>query len=139
MSTVIRPEISKKNQYWISRHRFYELKHFCLQYHDWKSSAELMLECRKHSPWNPNFVKHTGLSDPVYQCVMLREEFMERMDMVEKAAKAAAPDLWPYLLKAVTEGISYEHLVAQMEIPCCKETYYEAFRRFFWAISKLRK
>ena len=32
----IRPELSKKNQYWIDRHRYYELKHFCLQYKNWK-------------------------------------------------------------------------------------------------------
>ena len=30
MSTVIRPEISEKNKYWISKHRYYELKHLCL-------------------------------------------------------------------------------------------------------------
>ena len=36
MSTVIRPELSKNNEYWIPRQRFYELKHFCLQYPSWK-------------------------------------------------------------------------------------------------------
>ena len=35
MSTLIRPEISKNNEYWIPRHRYYELKHFCLQYREW--------------------------------------------------------------------------------------------------------
>ena len=38
MSTVIRPEISKKNLYWIPKHRYYELKHFCLQYPEWKKN-----------------------------------------------------------------------------------------------------
>lgn len=28
MSTTIRPELSEKNQYWIDKHRYYELKHF---------------------------------------------------------------------------------------------------------------
>lgn len=32
MGTTIRPELSEKNPYWIERHRYYELKHFCLQY-----------------------------------------------------------------------------------------------------------
>lgn len=32
MATTIRPEVSKKSKYWIERHRYYELKHFCLQY-----------------------------------------------------------------------------------------------------------
>ena len=36
MATAIRPEISEKNKYWIDRHRYYELKHFCLQYPLWK-------------------------------------------------------------------------------------------------------
>ena len=36
MGTKIRPELSKKNKYWIPRHRYYELKHFCLQYPEWK-------------------------------------------------------------------------------------------------------
>ena len=31
-----RPELSKKSPYWIDKHRYYELKHFCLQYPLWK-------------------------------------------------------------------------------------------------------
>ena len=36
MSRIIRPELSKSNPYYISKHRYYELKHFCLQYYEWK-------------------------------------------------------------------------------------------------------
>ena len=36
MATVIRAELSKNNKYWISKHRYYELKHFCLQYPEWQ-------------------------------------------------------------------------------------------------------
>ena len=35
MGTVIRPEVSKSNEYWIPRDRYYELEHFCLQYPSW--------------------------------------------------------------------------------------------------------
>lgn len=38
MSTTIRAEVSKKNPYWIEKHRYYELKHFCLQYPIWKQA-----------------------------------------------------------------------------------------------------
>ena len=27
--------VSKKNKYWISRHRYLELVHFCAQYDEW--------------------------------------------------------------------------------------------------------
>ncbi len=35
MATTIRPEISPYSRWHISKHRYYELKHFCLQYHEW--------------------------------------------------------------------------------------------------------
>ena len=38
MATVIRAQISEKNRYWIDKHRHYELKHFCLQYREWKKA-----------------------------------------------------------------------------------------------------
>ena len=43
MGTNIRPEISERNPYWISKHRYYELKHFCLQYNGWASAYKLSL------------------------------------------------------------------------------------------------
>lgn len=36
MGTTLRAELSEKNPYWIEKHRYYELKHFCLQYPIWK-------------------------------------------------------------------------------------------------------
>lgn len=38
MTTVIRPEITHSKRYYISKHRYYELKHFCLQYYEWHGS-----------------------------------------------------------------------------------------------------
>ncbi len=42
MSTTIRPELSDKNKYWIDRHRYYELKHFCMQYDIWKQAYDIV-------------------------------------------------------------------------------------------------
>ncbi len=42
MATTIRPEISQNNEYWISKHRYYELKHFCMQYPLWKAAYRLL-------------------------------------------------------------------------------------------------
>lgn len=38
MSTTIRPVVTS-DKYRISKHRYYELKHFCLQYHEWHGDA----------------------------------------------------------------------------------------------------
>lgn len=36
------PELSEKNPYWIERHRYYELKHFCLQHPLWKKEYDMI-------------------------------------------------------------------------------------------------
>lgn len=36
-----KPELSEKNPYHLSRHRYYELKHFCFQYPEWKKNIAL--------------------------------------------------------------------------------------------------
>ena len=60
------------------------------------------------------------------------------MKMVEKATNEANGDLAEYILKGVTEGLSYDVLKVKMDIPCCKDVYYENYRRFFWILNKMR-
>jgi hypothetical protein len=50
----------------------------------------------------------------------------------------ADKDLYLYLLKAVTEGLSYTHLKTKLDIPCGKDMYYDRYRKFFWLLSEFR-
>lgn len=133
MGTVIRPELSLKNRYWLPKHRYYELKHFCLQYPDWKKSYISLDGLPKIRVMNN--VRGGEVPNPTAVYAEARIYYRERMDMVESAAKDAAADLAGLMLKAVTEGISYEHISP----PCCKEVWYAAYRRFFWILDKERK
>ena len=137
MSTTIRPEVSRKNPYWIEKHRYYELKHFCLQYPIWKK-AKAALSGLSQRPLD--MVTSKGnFGNPTAKCAEAREFYSKRMELIEKAATETDAELGGYILKAVTEGISYEHLKARLEIPCCKDVYYELYRRFFWILSRERK
>lgn len=35
-------ELSERNPYYISKHRYYELKHFCLQYPEWEEAMAIL-------------------------------------------------------------------------------------------------
>lgn len=133
MGTVIRPEISAKNQYWLSKHRYYELKHFCLQYPEWKQ-AYRDLDGLPSRSMTTEHISGGMISKPTEIYAEARIFYREHMELVEKAASEAAGDLGPLMLKAVTEGISYEHISP----PCCKEVWYTAYRRFFWLLDKSR-
>lgn len=138
MATTTRPELSKRNQYWIERHRFYELKHFCLQYPLWKKSYHNLDGFNLHPHDIPQSPNEQHISDPTERCVEAREFYRNRIDLLERIAALTDKSFGRYILKAVTEGLSYEHLNARYTVPCCKDTYYELYRRFFWLLDKER-
>lgn len=139
MGTKIRPELSAKNKYWINRHRYYELKHFCLQYHDWKK-AYLAIDGLSKRPAELEMVAKTNAcGDPTAKCAMAKEYYSDKMKMVEQAAIGADPDLASYILRAVTEELSYTYLKTNLGMPCSKDTYYDRYRKFFWLLNEARK
>ena len=139
MSTSIRPELSPKNCYWIEKHRYYELKHFCLQYPIWRRKYNSLISYPSGWPQPVPPTKTNVINDPVTKCVEERLFYANRMDMLERVAKETDEELSCYILEAITEGISYDHLKARTGIPCCKDVYYDLYRRFFWLLSKERQ
>ena len=138
MATVIRPELSIKNRYWIDKHRHYELKHFCLQYPSWKK-AYVDLDSVGISLSTTEKMPSSNLpGDPTGKHAVAKAQLTERIEMVEKSAREVDDYLWQYILKAVTENLSYTYLKTKMNIPCGKDMYYDRYRKFFWLLSKVR-
>lgn len=139
MGTTIRPEISLKNKYWIDRHRYYELKHFCLQYPAWKqklATLNSLAQNKIHETTTSPTGKH---SSPVETAAEMREVYSRNIRMIESTATATDIVLENYILKGVTEGISYDALKARLDIPCSKDIYYNLYRKFFWLLDRSRK
>lgn len=138
MATKIRPELSIKNKYHIDKHRHYELKHFCLQYPSWKRTYA---DLNAASIGLTTFDKMPGANqpgDPTAKRAVAKARLIERIEMIEKIANEADRQLGDYILKAVTEGLSYTYLKSRLEIPCGKDMYYDRYRRFFWLLNKVR-
>ena len=138
MATVIRPEISMKNKYYIDKHRYYELKHFCLQYNEWKKEYAKCEESVIFTSQLDRLPSNNVPSDLTAKYAMQKAFYQQRIQMIEIAARDADDFLYPYILKAVTEGLSYTYLKAKLDIPCGKDMYYDRYRRFFWLLSEAR-
>lgn len=137
--TDIRPELSRKNPYWIDRHRYYELKHFCLQYPLWKKLRNSIDGYFPHPYDGLIFQKTNAIADPVLRSVKAREIFESRMLMIENSAKETDALFADYILRAVTEQLTYESLRMIYGIPCCRENWYEIYRKFFYILHSVRK
>lgn len=135
MSTVIRAGISESNPYYIPKHRYYELKHFCLQYPEWKRQAAQLVR----TPSQTIEKVQAGYGDPVYEAASRRELYLKKMKMVEQCAIEASPEIYTYLITCVTEGASFTYLHTYEGMPCGKEYFYGRYRKFFWCLDRLRE
>lgn len=138
MATVIRAEISEKNKYYVDKHRYYELKHFCLQYGEWKKAYA---SCTESIIFATNYEQIPGdgtPSDLTAKYAMLRAQYDEKIKLVERIAMESDEFLYSYILKAVTEGLSYPYLKGKLNIPCGRDMYYDRYRKFFWLLNQAR-
>lgn len=136
MSTLIRPELSDKNKYWIPKHRYYELKHFCLQYPDWKKELKTIRLMSTRSMIRIS--KNSQGEDLVYNAVERSLYLKEQIMLIDTCAEDADEYLGRYILKAVTEDLSYTYLKTRLDMPCSKSMYYDRYRRFFYILDKRR-
>lgn len=132
----IRAELSTKNQYWISKHRFYEVYHFCLQYNEWRDEYRAMDGLRAVSC--DAMPRGSTVADPTAALAARRAALRQKMELVERTATATDAVLGKYLLKAVTnEGIPYTYLREVMGMPCGRNQYYALRRKFYWVLSEV--
>lgn len=117
MGTNITPEISSKSKYHISRHRYYELKHYCLQYPEWKKAYRILSEklegCSK-SIISPSETKDSHNTEHM---ALAMAAFAQNMKLVEDTALATDKIAAPYIFKAVTEGYTYPYISTVLKSP----------------------
>ena len=132
--TEIRPVLSNKSKYHIEKHRYYELKHFCLQYPIWKK-AERSIYALAESDMRNTKVQTSDHQNLLERCRRQAEPYIERMTLIEKCCEEADRELKDILLIGVTDGLTYDKLSVRYEVYVSRERYYTAYRRFFFILS----
>ena len=133
----IRPEVSRRNPYWINKNRYYELKYFCLQYNDWRKEYSNLNGYPEHS-CSVITVNNQTAGYTEDNILLRRLHLKGLMDLVAETCNEASPELGVYIFKGVTEGRSYEYLKTKLEIPCGRDMYYDRYRKFFWLLDRKR-
>lgn len=133
------PDVRPLNEdkYKISKHKFLEVYHFCLQYHEWIDELEKGVTTKGTGNMD-GMPKGKGETSSSTEALAIRRaELRRKCELVEQTAIETDPDLYPWILKAVTnEGASYKWLKNRLHIPCSRNTYYERRRKFYWLLSK---
>lgn len=137
MSTIIRPSISERNEWYIEKHRYYELKHFCLQYPTWEKRYNIV-DGIQGTPAEKLWVQNNNITDPTEKAAEVKAYYSSRIDMLWRAAAETDSIIGNYILKGVVENKSYDCIRAKYGVPCCKDVYYKMYRKFFYILSAFR-
>lgn len=136
MKTRVKSELSKSNEYHISRHRYHELKHFCMQYPEWKREIDAVGMYPQRNLIDGS-IRHS-IGSPVEAYIEKVERYRNYIGMLNRVADSTDPVLGKYILAGVTIGIPYDIVKMRFDIPICREKYYRLYRKFFWILDQER-
>ena len=112
-----------------SRSRYYELKYFCYQYHEWeKQKREIKIF--------PGGNFREKVSDPTGDTAVKLASLNYKIGIVDKCIEEAGEMIAPWLKKCIVDGKSYNVLVSD-GVPCGKEYFYQRYRLFFSRLNQV--
>lgn len=120
------------DDYGISKNRYRELKAFCLQYDEKKSKVRYGIPAVQSDGIPSGNFKQSQVEKQAIE----NSAFLRDIRMIEEAAIKADPGVWKYILRSVTQGLSYEYIEYDEElgkIPMCRRDFYGT-RKLFYSI-----
>ena len=118
------------DDYGISRNRYKELQAFCLQYDEKKSKINRGVNAVANDGMpKGNFKKNTLEMNAIRNVIYQRD-----CEMIEQAAVAASSEIYPYIIKSVTNDLSFPFIEYDEKlgrIPIGKTEFY-GYRRLFY-------
>lgn len=136
MSTDIRPEVSKKKDYWIPKHRYYELKHFVMQYPEWMEYLANTNGLVKGTRTDEDKVQLGAVSDPTWLAVVKRENYHKFINIVDHVAECTDRYYGRFILNHIIKGVGYNEI--KDSIALSRSEYYSDYRKFFWLLDRYR-
>lgn len=123
--------------YGISKNRYAELKAFCLQYGEKKSKIKYGISAAQYD----GQPKAHNTGSQTERQAMDNVIYMKDCAMIEEAAIRANPEIWRYIVKSVTLGLSYEFVEydnEQGKIPMCRRDFYGTRKKFYAILNEMK-
>lgn len=140
MSTNIRRDLSDNNPYYISKHRRYELEHFCMQYDEWMVEIKRLNEkvIRSNVLGDVKILGAFGY-DPVSDIAIRLQTIKHNIEIIKDALEKTSheKEMQNGIFKAVTKGATYTALRSE-GFPYCKNLFYDHLHKFYYILDKSR-
>lgn len=123
--------------YGISKNRYAELKAFCLQYGEKKSKINRGVGAMNYDGMPKSNYKENSLETKAIRNIVYQED----CEMIEQAAIATSAEIYQYIIKSVTNDLSYRFIEYDEKlgrIPVGKTEFYAMRRLFYYYLDNLK-
>ena len=144
MGTDIRNQISEDSKYFLPKHRYLELRHFCAQYYFWIAKKEVLTNQALETYTPTGYHNSSKYADKTAEIAIKIASLSNRINLIDRISCEADPVLGHYIFRAVTEELTYEALNRDLErhneppMNCGRNVFYSTYRKFFWLLDKER-
>lgn len=127
-------------KYQISKHEFYTVYHYALQYHDWIDRRNDLVNSVQGIRYDKEKIQTSPSQDGLEMQAIKIAELSHKIQLIERTAYDADQGIYKWILKAVTnENVSYETLRNPSKsedepIPCGRAFYFDRRRKFYWLL-----
>lgn len=113
-----------KNEYVLSKHRFYELKHFCLQFPEWETLYSV----------TDGWAEEVGqdISDTTSRDGILKAELAHKMELVRNTANS-------FCGKYSEMVFNYAAYGTKPKLSFWQKDFWYYYRLFFWELSRQKE
>lgn len=125
-------------KYPMTTEQYLSAKYYTMRYLEWLRDYNGLKDSVSAIGYEGADMPHAKnkLSNPTENLAIKRAEIRAKMDKVEKCAmRAAGPDLFEWILKGVTEDLTFNDL-SQQGMPLERTAYYEKRRKYYYLLSK---
>ena len=128
----IRSKFSTNSKYYISKHAFLTVYHYCMMYQEWLLEYHNSVGLRSTNSDGGA----AGPGDPTAAQAIRLKDIADRIELIRQTAYDAEPLLYPFLLDGVTvKEMTFDTLKAR-GMPCERDMYYDRRRKFYWLMGK---
>ncbi len=109
-----------------------------MQYNEWKKELNAIPNYLR-SPAASDLPKASKGSNKTQNLAIKAAELSDKINTIEQTALEADGNIYPFILKAVTNPqMTYQQLSAS-GMPCGRSYFYEKRRRFYYLLDKKRR
>lgn len=126
---------SYRGRYKMSKEQYLSAKYYALRYHEWQLEYNALCDTARGITYSDMPKGSLNTESPVEEAAIRAEKIHDKILLIEQVAKEAAGDLYPYILKAVTNhNITYGQMKALTDIPCGRDLFNLSRRKFYFLL-----